>query len=79
MVTIGYPDILSTEIKLNWWWIVLGVVAGLVLLIILSIILYKCGFFRRNRFSKDPTLTGNIVEQDQEQKQELIKKHSKKK
>ncbi|KAJ8911157.1 hypothetical protein NQ315_008342 [Exocentrus adspersus] len=58
-VTIAYPEIVLGE-RLNWWIIGGAVLAGLVLLILLVVILYKCGFFKRKRVSKDPTLSGNL-------------------
>ena len=39
-------------------WLPLSVVAGILLLVLLILILWKLGFFKRKR--PDPTLTGNL-------------------
>jgi len=58
--TMAYPDRLDTgespEVPL--WIIIVSVVAGILLLVLLVLILWKCGFFKRKR--PDPTLTGNL-------------------
>ena len=58
--TMAYPDRLDTgespEVPL--WIIIVSVVAGILLLVLLILILWKCGFFKRKR--PDPTLTGNL-------------------
>lgn len=50
-------DLIQTGV--NIWIIVGAVLAGLLLLIIVIVLLYKCGFFKRNRI-KDHTLSGNL-------------------
>lgn len=41
-----------------WWIIILAILVGLLLLILLTWLLWKLGFFKRRR--PDPTLSGNI-------------------
>jgi syndecan 4 len=47
--TLAYPDRPHQQDKLNWWIIILAVAVGLILLAILVLIAYKCGFFKRKR------------------------------
>ena len=56
----AYPE-LHDQIqpgKIPWWIIIVGITVGLILLALVAIILWKCGFFKRRR--PDPTLSGNI-------------------
>ncbi|CAD5215518.1 unnamed protein product [Bursaphelenchus okinawaensis] len=48
-ITHAYPDRPSQQDKLNIWILLLAVLVGLVLLTILILICYKCGFFKRKR------------------------------
>ncbi|CAG9863620.1 unnamed protein product [Phyllotreta striolata] len=63
--TIAYPEIVSADTEINWYIIGIAVVVGLILLIFIVVILYKCGFFKRKRVSKDPTLSGNLQKKDE--------------
>lgn len=65
--TNAYPD-LSIQLKSDvpLWIIILAVVAGLLLLLLLIFILWKVGFFKRNRI-KDPTLSGNLTKQSEQE------------
>ncbi|XP_034256700.1 integrin alpha-PS1 isoform X2 [Thrips palmi] len=58
--TVAYPELLDQQEaeQVPIWIIVVAVVAGLVLLILLTYVLWKFGFFKRQR--PDPTLSGNI-------------------
>jgi len=58
--TMAYPDRLDTgeSPAVPLWIIIISVVAGILLLVLLILILWKCGFFKRKR--PDPTLTGNL-------------------
>lgn len=60
METVAYPELLDQQEAepVPIWIIVVAVVAGLVLLILLTYVLWKFGFFKRRR--PDPTLSGNI-------------------
>lgn len=58
--THAYPE-LHDQLqpgKIPWWIIIVGIAVGLILLALVAIILWKCGFFKRRR--PDPTLSGNI-------------------
>ena len=57
---MAYPDRLDTgeSPAVPLWIIIVSVVAGILLLVLLILILWKCGFFMRKR--PDPTLTGNL-------------------
>ena len=58
--TRAYPDLLDQlppeEVPL--WVILVSIFAGLLVLIIIVLILWKLGFFERKR--PDPTLSGNL-------------------
>ncbi|XP_060521290.1 integrin alpha-PS1-like isoform X2 [Cylas formicarius] len=66
--TLMYPETVQPYSELNIWIIVGAVIAGLLLLIVLVVILYKCGFFKRKRVSKDPTLSGNLLMKEENDK-----------
>ncbi|XP_065345499.1 integrin alpha-PS1 isoform X2 [Cloeon dipterum] len=61
--TIAYPELLEQAAGegVPLWMIVVAIAAGLLLLILLTICLWKCGFFKRRR--PDPTLSGNLEKQ----------------
>lgn len=60
---MAYPDFLSQiDSGVSIWVYIVAVLAGILLLILLVLILWKLGFFKRNRVS-DPTLSGNITKQ----------------
>ncbi|XP_035893961.1 integrin alpha-PS1 isoform X1 [Anopheles stephensi] len=53
------PPIVAMDVP--WWIIILAAIAGLLVLIAFTYILYRCGFFRRKRHTgEDPTLSGNL-------------------
>ncbi|KAK3914130.1 Integrin alpha-PS1 [Frankliniella fusca] len=58
--TVAYPELLDQQEaeSVPLWIIVVAVVAGVVLFILLTYVLWKFGFFKRRR--PDPTLSGNI-------------------
>ncbi|XP_034942009.1 integrin alpha-PS1 isoform X2 [Chelonus insularis] len=58
--TIVYPDLGDQPDgePVQIWVIIVAIVAGLLLLILLTLILWKLGFFKRRR--PDPTLSGNL-------------------
>lgn len=59
METIAKVDLLEQEIEpILWWMYVVAILAGIFLFIMLTLILWKLGFFKRRR--PDPTLSGNI-------------------
>ncbi|XP_030754239.1 integrin alpha-PS1-like isoform X2 [Sitophilus oryzae] len=63
--TLVYPAAISPYSTINWWIIGIAIIAGLLLLVVLIVILYKCGFFKRKRVTKDPTLSGNLLSKDE--------------
>uniref|UniRef100_A0A182TWH1 Integrin alpha third immunoglobulin-like domain-containing protein n=1 Tax=Anopheles melas TaxID=34690 RepID=A0A182TWH1_9DIPT len=53
------PPIVAMDVP--WWIILIAAIAGLLVLIALTYLLYRCGFFRRKRHTgDDPTLSGNL-------------------
>lgn len=58
--TEAFPDKLEKQEPepVPIWIIIVAIVAGLLLLVILTLILWKLGFFKRRR--PDPTLSGNL-------------------
>lgn len=58
--TQAYPELLDQvrDTSTPIWVIILGVVAGLLVLAILAFVLWKCGFFKRRR--PDPMLSGSL-------------------
>lgn len=60
METIAKIDLLEQQEtkSIAWWIIILAILAGISLLILLTLLLWKLGFFKRQR--PDPTLSGNI-------------------
>ncbi|XP_073969159.1 integrin alpha-PS1-like isoform X1 [Rhodnius prolixus] len=53
----GFPEQQVTD-GVELWIILVGVVAGLILLLLIVLLLWKCGFFKRTR--PYPTLSGNL-------------------
>uniref|UniRef100_A0A182RM65 Uncharacterized protein n=1 Tax=Anopheles funestus TaxID=62324 RepID=A0A182RM65_ANOFN len=61
--TEAFPEMGPPIVAMNvpWWIILLAAIAGLLVLIAVTYILYRCGFFRRKRHTgEDPTLSGNL-------------------
>ena len=58
--THAYPELHDRKPtgQIPWWIIIVGICVGLILLALVAIILWKCGFFKRRR--PDPTLSGNL-------------------
>ena len=57
VVTVAMPDGVRKEItdKFYWWIYVVAVLCGLMVLVIIVGILWKCGFFERKRLTEDDT------------------------
>ncbi|XP_059052225.1 integrin alpha-PS1 isoform X2 [Achroia grisella] len=63
--TVSYPaleKIKSNDVPL--WVIIISVLIGLIVLILVILLLWKCGFFKRSR--PDPTLSGNLEKNNHE-------------
>lgn len=60
--TAAYPAVQQGAAGVSIWIIIGAVLAGLLLLVILVVVLWRLGFFKRNRIS-DPTLSGNLTKQ----------------
>lgn len=60
--TEAYPAVQQGATGVSIWIIIGAVLAGLLLLVILVVVLWRLGFFKRNRIS-DPTLSGNLTKQ----------------
>lgn len=48
--TVNSEVVIPTQEEVNWWIIVAASVAGVVLLVCLVLLLWKCGFFKRKQF-----------------------------
>ncbi|XP_025410272.1 integrin alpha-PS1 isoform X2 [Sipha flava] len=59
---------------LSWWYIVLAVLAGILLLALLVYLLWKLGFFNRRR--PDFMLNGEVEEEELDESHELITRNS---
>ncbi|XP_076754708.1 multiple edematous wings [Xylocopa sonorina] len=73
---IVYPDLLNhQEVEpVPIWIIIVAIVTGLLLLILLTLVLRKLGFFKRRR--PDPTLSGNLEKhRDDNPESEALFKH----
>ncbi|XP_049862798.1 integrin alpha-PS1 isoform X1 [Schistocerca gregaria] len=64
--TEAFPDKLEQQEaeSVPVWIIIVAIVAGLLLLILLTLVLWKLGFFKRRR--PDPTLSGNLEKHREE-------------
>ncbi|XP_046412841.1 integrin alpha-PS1 isoform X1 [Neodiprion fabricii] len=74
--TIAYPSLLGQQDAepVPIWIIIVAIVAGLLLLILLTLVLWKLGFFKRRR--PDPTLSGNLEKhRDDNPENEALFKH----
>ncbi|XP_057322797.1 integrin alpha-PS1 isoform X1 [Microplitis mediator] len=74
--TIAYPDLGDQQDSepVPIWIIIVAICAGLLLLILLTLILWKLGFFKRRR--PDPTLSGNLEKhRDDNPEHEALFKH----
>uniref|UniRef100_A0A182M095 Uncharacterized protein n=1 Tax=Anopheles culicifacies TaxID=139723 RepID=A0A182M095_9DIPT len=61
--TEAFPEMGPPIVDMNvpWWIILLAAIAGFIVLTAVTYILYRCGFFRRQRLTgEDPTLSGNL-------------------
>ncbi|XP_016838421.1 integrin alpha-PS1 isoform X2 [Nasonia vitripennis] len=76
-ITIATPNLLDQQDgePVPIWIIIVAVVAGLLLLILLTLILWKVGFFKRRR--PDHTLSGNLQKHREDNPEnEALVKHS---
>lgn len=63
---MAYPDILhQTDGSVALWIYIVAALVGLLLLFVLVLVLWKCGFFKRNQM-KDRTLSANIEKKQSE-------------
>ncbi|KAJ0176589.1 hypothetical protein K1T71_007768 [Dendrolimus kikuchii] len=63
--TVAYPDLkISETTEVPLWVIIISVIAGLIVLVLLILALWKLGFFKRSR--PDPTLSGNLEKNNHE-------------
>lgn len=73
---MAYPDLLDQGDAeyVPIWIIIVAIVAGLLLLVLLTLVLWKLGFFKRRR--PDPTLSGNLEKhRDDNPENEALFKH----
>lgn len=70
--TMAYPDRLDTgeSPAVPLWIIIVSVLAGILLLVLLILLLWRLGFFKRKR--PDPTLKGSLLQKDKELNGEYI-------
>ncbi|XP_017776117.1 PREDICTED: integrin alpha-PS1 [Nicrophorus vespilloides] len=58
--TSCFPENTDQNTSVQIWLIIVSVVVGVIVLLLIIFILYKCGFFKRNRVD-DHTLSGNLM------------------
>uniref|UniRef100_A0A6Q2YC85 Integrin alpha-2 domain-containing protein n=1 Tax=Esox lucius TaxID=8010 RepID=A0A6Q2YC85_ESOLU len=52
-VTIPQPEIgLTDQYWVPWWWILIAILAGILVLALLVCLMWKCGFFRRAQYKE---------------------------
>ncbi|XP_063705337.1 integrin alpha-PS1 [Culicoides brevitarsis] len=56
--TIAYPDLPGEDEGVPFWIYILAILLGLLLLALMALCLWKCGFFKRRR--PDPMVSGNL-------------------
>lgn len=73
---LAYPDLINQKLSepIPWWIIILAILIGLIVLILLTLILWKLGFFKRRR--PDPTLSGNLEKHHHEESPFLNNRNS---
>ena len=75
VVSIGGDFLEGRAIPL--WILLLAVLAGLVFLALVSIILWHCGFFRRNRHDQQQMHNGSVIQANQVYLNEAANVHEK--
>ena len=75
VISIGGDFLEGRAIPL--WILLLAVLAGLVFLALVSLILYHCGFFRRNRHDQQPMHNGSVIQANQVYLNEAANVHEK--
>ena len=75
VVSIGGDFLEGRAIPL--WILLLAVLAGLVFLALVSLILWHCGFFRRNRHDQQPMHNGSVIQANQVYLNEAANVHEK--
>lgn len=63
-ITVAYPEQQPIETPHPLWVYIVAAVAGIIVLLVIILILWKCGFFKRQRV-KDHTLSGNLQKKDE--------------
>lgn len=60
IVTVAIPDIdIAPSKSVPWWVILIAIIVGLVFLICLGLLLWKCGFFKRR--SRDQLRAYHVI------------------
>lgn len=59
--TVAIPSLQIAPKQMVAWWIYLvAVLGGIILLIVIALILWKCGFFKRKKFDQSPTYNAKL-------------------
>ena len=75
VISIGGDFLEGRAIPL--WILLLAVLAGLVFLALVSLILWHCGFFRRNRHDQQQMHNGSVIQANQVYLNEAANVHEK--
>lgn len=61
--TVAYPKIPPQSFEVVWWHYAIAIILGLILLVIIAFVLWKCGFFKRNKPPEKATVQKSGEEQ----------------
>lgn len=61
ITTVAIPSLqIAPKQEVAWWIYLVAVLGGILLLIVIALILWKCGFFKRKKFDQSPTYNAKL-------------------